>query len=101
VLRAIELQTGRIVWELPMDGPARTWSGALATSGGLVFFGHDDGDFAAVDARTGAPLWSFRANQVWKSSPMTYMAGGRQMIATAAGTSIIAFALPARSGQGP
>jgi alcohol dehydrogenase (cytochrome c) len=101
VLRAIELQTGRTAWELPMNGPARTWGGALATAGGLVFFGHDDGDFAAVDARTGAPLWSFPANQVWKSSPMTYMAGGRQLIATAAGTSIIAFALPARSGQGP
>jgi alcohol dehydrogenase (cytochrome c) len=100
-VRAIELQTGRIAWEIPLDGPARTWSGTLATGGGLLFFGHDNGDFAAADARTGTLRWSFRANQAWKSSPMTYMTGGRQFIATAAGTSIITFALPGRSGQGP
>ncbi len=94
VMRAIELQTGRIAWELPMEGPARTWSGALATAGGLLFFGHDNGDFVAVDARTGAPCWAFPANQSWKSSPMTYTARGRQFIGTAAGTSVVAFALP-------
>jgi len=94
VMRAIELQTGRIAWELPLEGPARTWGGALTTAGGLVFFGHDNGDFAAVDARTGAPCWAFHANLLWKSSPMTYIAGGRQFIGTAAGTSVVVFALP-------
>jgi len=94
VMRAVELQTGRIAWELPLEGPARTWSGALATAGGLLFFGHDNGDFVAVDALTGAPRWAFHANQLWKSSPMTYIAGGKQFIGVAAGTSVVAFALP-------
>ncbi len=94
VMRAIELETGTIRWELPQDGPGWTWSGALATAGGLVFFGHDNGDFVAVDAHTGAMHWSFHANLQWKASPMTYLAGGRQFIGIAAGTSVVAFTIP-------
>ena len=63
-MRAIELRTGRIAWELPLDGPARTWSGALATAGGLVFFGDDNGDFAAVDAHTGEQALGFPGKPV-------------------------------------
>jgi len=94
VMRAIELQTGKIGWEISQEGPGTTWSGALATAGGLVFFGHDNGDFVAADARAGVLRWKFHANQFWKSSPMTYTAGGRQFIGTAAGTSVVVFALP-------
>ena len=47
----------------------------------------------AVDAGTGKPLWTFRTNQTWKASPMTYKFDGRQHIAIAAGANIIAFAL--------
>ncbi|HUQ91576.1 MAG TPA: PQQ-dependent dehydrogenase, methanol/ethanol family [Bryobacteraceae bacterium] len=92
-LRAIDIQTGRIAWELAQDGPGNTWGGVLSTSGGLVFFAHDSGDFAAADAKTGKLLWSFPANQSWKSSPMTYMAEGKQYVATAAGGAILVFAL--------
>jgi alcohol dehydrogenase (cytochrome c) len=92
-LRALDIHTGRIVWELPQDGPANTWGGVLSTNGGLVFFGHDNGDFAAADARTGKLLWSFSANQLWKSSPMTYLAGGKQFVAVAAGSAILSFGI--------
>ena len=47
----------------------------------------------AVDASTGKPLWQFQANQTWKASPMTYMFDGKQYIAVASGSNIIAFAL--------
>ena len=47
----------------------------------------------AVDASTGAPLWTFQTNQMWRASPMTYMFDGRQYIAVASGNNIIAFAL--------
>ena len=43
-------------------GPATSWGGALATAGGLVFYGDDSGAFAAVDAATGARLWQFQTN---------------------------------------
>jgi alcohol dehydrogenase (cytochrome c) len=93
ILRAIDLQTGAVSWELPQIGPATSWGGTLATAGGLVFFGDDSGAFAAVDAATGARLWQFQTNVLWKASPMTYVFDGRQHIAVAAGSAIVSFAL--------
>jgi alcohol dehydrogenase (cytochrome c) len=94
ILRAIDIQTGRIVWELPQTGAVDSWGGALSTAGGLVIFGEDSGALMAADARTGKPLWSFQTSQLWKASPMTYMFDNRQYIAVATGSNIIAFGLP-------
>lgn len=93
ILRAIDIETGSIAWELPQTGPGNSWGGVLATAAGLVFFGEDSGALMAVDASTGKPLWQFQANQTWKASPMTYMFDGKQYIAVASGSNIIAFAL--------
>jgi alcohol dehydrogenase (cytochrome c) len=94
VLRAIDVQTGSIAWEVPQTGPADSWGGTLSTAGGLVFYGDDSGAFVAVDAKTGERLWRFPANVIWKASPMTYSFDGRQFVAVAAGSTIIAFAVP-------
>jgi alcohol dehydrogenase (cytochrome c) len=93
ILRAIDIHTGKITWELPEPGPANSWGGTLATSNGLVFFGEESGAFMAADAATGKPLWSFQTSVNWKASPMTYSFDGKQMIGVAAGSNIIAFAL--------
>jgi len=47
----------------------------------------------AVDAGNGKILWQFQTNQVWKSSPMTYMFDNKQYVAVAAGMDIVAFGL--------
>jgi len=94
VLRAIDVQTGKIVWELPQVGPVTSWGGVLSTAGGIVLFGDDNGSLAAADAMTGKPLWSFQTNQNWKASPMTYQFDNKQYFAVAAGSSIVAFGLP-------
>jgi alcohol dehydrogenase (cytochrome c) len=91
ILRAIDIRTGAIAWELPQPGPAISWGGTLTTAGGLVIFGEEGGGLMAVDAVTGERLWLFQTNQTWKASPMTYMFDGRQYIAVAAGSNIIAF----------
>ena len=93
-LRAIDLQTGKIAWEVPQTGEANSWGGVLSTAGGVVFFCEDSGAFAAADAKTGKPLWHFQTSELWKASPMTYLAGGKQYIAVAAGSDVLAFALP-------
>jgi alcohol dehydrogenase (cytochrome c) len=93
-LRAIDIQSGRIVWEHAQDGTASTWGGVLSTAGNLVFYGDDNGDFAALDAKSGRKLWSWPANANWKASPMTYLAGGRQYVAIAGGPNVVAFGLP-------
>jgi alcohol dehydrogenase (cytochrome c) len=93
VLKAIDIRTGAIAWELPQLGPAYSWGGTLTTASGLVIFGEDGGGLMAADAATGKPLWSFQTNQTWKASPMTYVFDGRQFIAVAAGPNIIALAI--------
>ena len=94
VLRAIDIQTGKVAWELPQFGTVDSWGGVLATASDVVFFCDDSGAFAAADAKTGKRLWSFQTSQVWKSSPMTYVFDKRQLVAVASGPSIFAFGLP-------
>jgi len=94
VLRAINIETGSIAWELPQVGPVNSWGGVISTAGGVVFFGEDSGAFMAADAISGKPLWSFPTNQLWKASPMTYSFDNKQFVAVASGSSIIAFGLP-------
>jgi alcohol dehydrogenase (cytochrome c) len=93
-LRAIDPQTGKIVWQYEQTGPGAAWSGLLATVSGLIFFGDDDGSFGALDAKTGKPLWHFPLNAHWHASPMTYAVNGQQYVAVAMNSSIVAFGLP-------
>jgi PQQ-dependent dehydrogenase (methanol/ethanol family) len=94
-LRAIHIETGETAWEIPQPGPAKakTWSGVLATAGGLVFYGKPNGGFDAADARTGKTLWHFPTNVRMKASPMTFRYRGRQYVAVAAGPNILCFGL--------
>jgi PQQ-dependent dehydrogenase (methanol/ethanol family) len=94
-LRALNIDTGEIAWEIPQPGAARakTWSGVLATAGDLIFYGQPNGGFAAVDQRNGNTLWRFPTNIFMKASPMTFMIDGKQYIAVAAGPNILCFGL--------
>ncbi len=93
-LRALDIQTGKTVWEIPQEGPQEAnYSGVLSTAGGLVFYGETGGGFAAVDAKSGKTLWTVHGNQPWRGCPMTYMLNGRQYVAVASGSNILAFAL--------
>jgi PQQ-dependent dehydrogenase (methanol/ethanol family) len=94
-LRALNIDTGEIVWDVPQPGAARakTWSGVLATAGGLIFYGQPNGGFAAVDQWNGKTLWRFPTNIFMKASPMTFMVAGRQYVVVAAGPNILCFGL--------
>ncbi len=90
---AIDLNTGRIAWQVHLAKP--TISGSVATAGGVVFTGLSDSLFVAYDARTGAELWHYRAAAGVNAPPITYAVGGRQYIAVAAGGN-----LPLNSARG-
>jgi alcohol dehydrogenase (cytochrome c) len=94
-LRALDLQTGKIAWQIAGIGGSVTGSGVLSTAGGLVFYGDNNGGaFVAVDARTGKQLWRHETGKTWKASPMTYAVDGRQLVAIAGGSVVHTFALP-------
>ena len=80
---AVDLATGKIAWQNRVADPMI--GGALATAGGVVFTGTKDKQFLAFDARTGKQLWRYQADAGVNAPPVTYVAGGRQLVAVAAG----------------
>ena len=94
-LRALDIETGRIVWEIPQAGPVdgKRDAGVLGSAAGILFYGDASGYFVAVDERDGKTLWRIALNATIKTSPMTFTYGGQQFIALAVGSTIVCFGL--------
>jgi len=90
---AVDLFTGRKVWDTPLGSfiPGQktgtiTLGGPIATAGGLVFSAATMDNFMrAFDSDTGAELWSFELPAGGQATPMTYTLGGKQYLVIAAG----------------
>jgi alcohol dehydrogenase (cytochrome c) len=100
-VRAIDPQTGERKWEFKKEG-AFFKSGVLTTASDLLFTGvlgqypagaSINGQFYALDARTGELLWQRTLPGPVEGSPITYSVAGKQYIAVAAGNTLFAFAL--------
>lgn len=90
-IRALEATTGKMKWEFRLLSPG--WTSLLATAGGLVFGGTEEGNFFALDDETGRPLWDIQLGAAVRGSPISYAIDGRQYIAVAAGFTLFVFAL--------
>ena len=90
-LVAVDPATGKIHWRYrdpyPMVG------GALATAGGLVFTGNQQGFALALDERTGKVLWKFQMGAGMRSQPVTFRIVGRQYVAIGSGSGGAAVAM--------
>lgn len=83
-LTAVDLKNGGAVkWALKSE--SRLSGGTLATAGGLVFSGEENGFLDAHDVATGDILWRFNCGAGIGGPPVTYELGGRQYVAVAAG----------------
>jgi alcohol dehydrogenase (cytochrome c) len=92
-LRAIDPSTGERKWELRYTTPSL--AGVMSTASGLVFAGDNEGNFTAVDARTGKPLWHYpTGTSIWGAAATTFMLDGKQYVMIPSGTTLVAFALP-------
>jgi alcohol dehydrogenase (cytochrome c) len=101
-LVAVNLDTGKIAWKHKTPQPLI--GGVLATAGGVVFNGEANGWFKAFDAKTGKELWKFNCGAGVNAPAVSYMVGGKQYVAVAAGgnnqidakrgNSVFVFALP-------
>ncbi|KRB86394.1 alcohol dehydrogenase [Sphingomonas sp. Root710] len=70
-------------WTVPIDS---MWNGGvLATAGGLVFQGHEDGSLNGYDAATGKSLWRFDAGLGIIAAPISYLVNGRQYVSILVG----------------
>jgi PQQ-dependent dehydrogenase (methanol/ethanol family) len=80
---AVDVDTGKVKWKHDTEQPLI--GGGLATAGGLYFFGEGNGDFNALDSKTGKKLWSFNCGAGANAMPVSYMVGGKQYIAMGCG----------------
>lgn len=115
-LNAINLNTGTIVWTVPLGefaeltarGVPQTgtenYGGPVVTSGGLLFIAASkDERFRAFDKENGAVLWETQLPAGGYATPATYEVRGKQYVVIAAGggkmgtksgDAYLAFALP-------
>jgi quinoprotein glucose dehydrogenase len=121
-LTCLDLNSGRIKWQVPLGeheeltkaGMPKTgtlnFGGAMVTASGLVFCaGTLDNKIRAFDSDTGEELWSAKLPHRGSGPPMTYELDGRQYIVLAAtgggtlkdptGDEWVAFALPRKPGR--
>jgi PQQ-dependent dehydrogenase (methanol/ethanol family) len=80
---AWDASKGKIAWSNKEQ--FSVWSGALATAGGVVFYGTLEGYLKAVDAKTGKELYKFKTPSGIIGNVMTYEQGGRQYVAILSG----------------
>jgi PQQ-dependent dehydrogenase (methanol/ethanol family) len=76
-------KTGKIVWSNKEQ--FSVWSGALATAGGVVFYGTLEGYLKAVDAKTGKELYKFKTPSGIIGNVNTYEYDGKQYVAVLSG----------------
>jgi quinoprotein glucose dehydrogenase len=121
-IRAIDLATGRTVWDrplgtarnngpfgipsrLPIDIGTPNNGGSVVTAGGLIFIAAATDDLIrAIDIETGKTVWSDVLPAGGQANPIVFEQGGRQYLAimagghhfmeTRKGDHVIAYALP-------
>jgi quinoprotein glucose dehydrogenase len=106
-LTAVNASTGDIVWQVPLgitaglpEGKQRTGrpvlAGPIVTAGGVVFIAStDDNRFRALDARTGAELWTAVLERRGNADPITYRGrNGKQYVAVVATDTLMVYARP-------
>lgn len=121
-IRAINLRTGRTIWDRPFGSARRNgpWNipsmlpidigtpnngGAVVTAGGLVFVAAaTDNLIRAIDIRTGKTLWHDALPAGGQATPAVYevngkqflviMAGGHHFMETPIGDALIAYKIP-------
>src|SRR5262249_9661375 len=74
---------GKIAWSKPEK--FSVWSGALATAGGIVFYGTLEGYIKAVDEKDGTELFKFKTPSGIIGNVMTYSHNGKQYVAVLSG----------------
>jgi quinoprotein glucose dehydrogenase len=111
-IAAVDLFTGKKVWDIPlgsfipgMNTGTITLGGPMVTAGGLVFTAATMDNFIrAFDVETGKELWKYELPAGGQATPMTYTLHGKQYVVIAAGghgklgtkqgDTVVAFTLP-------
>ncbi len=90
-IRALDVLTGKQQWEFMLHSPP--WAGVMATAGGLVFGGSNEGNVFALDASSGEALWDFQTGGAVRTNPMSFAVDGKQRVVLTGGSTMYVFGL--------
>jgi quinohemoprotein ethanol dehydrogenase len=105
---AIDAKTNKIAWQTKTPYRVGGGGGSTVTAGGLVLRGEPDGNFLALDAKTGQELLRFQTGFGADAPPVVYevdgeeyitiATGGNQMQGSASGDAVWTFSLKGQLG---
>ena len=106
IIAALDVTTNKLAWRY--QWPEQCYSGTLATAGGLLFVGRNDGRLIALDSTTGTQLWEFQTGAGMHAAVSTFelkgkqyvlaYSGGSALIGSARGDSVWLFGLEGKLG---
>ena len=105
---AIDSRTNKIAWQHKLPYRMGGGGGSTVTAGGLLLRGEPDGNFVALDAKTGETLWKFQTGFGADAPAMVYevdgdqytaiVTGGNSIQGSAYGEAVWAFSLKGQLG---
>ena len=88
IIAALDVTTNKLAWRY--QWPEQCYSGTLATAGGLLFVGRNDGRLTALDSATGSQLWEFQTGAGMHAPVSTFEHKSKQyVLAFSAGSALI------------
>jgi quinohemoprotein ethanol dehydrogenase len=88
IIAALDVTTNKLAWRY--QWPEQCYSGTLATGGGLLFVGRNDGRLTALDSATGRQLWEFQTGAGMHAPASTFEHRGKQyVLAFSAGSALL------------
>jgi alcohol dehydrogenase (cytochrome c) len=86
---AIDATTNKIAWQQQMPYRMGGGGGSTVTAGGLLLRGEPDGNFVALNAKSGDVLFKFQTGFGADAPPMVYEVDGQEYISIVTGGNVI------------
>ena len=86
---AIDATTNKIAWQQQMPYRMGGGGGSTVTAGGLLLRGEPDGNFVALNAKSGEVLFKFQTGFGADAPPMVYEVDGQEYISIVTGGNVI------------
>jgi alcohol dehydrogenase (cytochrome c) len=88
IFAALDMKTNRIVWQQRWKDLC--YSGSVATAGGLVFVGRNDGRLTALDSSNGKRLWEFQTGAGVNAPAAVFEYEGEEYVVAYSGGNLFA-----------
>jgi alcohol dehydrogenase (cytochrome c) len=87
IFAALDVTTNKLVWRYRLSD--QCYSGTVATAGGLVFLGRNDGRLTALDSDTGMQLWQFQTGAGMNATVSLFEHQGKQYVVAYSAGSVL------------